>query len=109
MTRKEAIREYKERKTPRGIFSVRCTPNGRVWVGSSRNLDASKNSYWFGLRMGGHLDRSLQAEWTAQGEEAFTYEVLETFDDDVHPMELNDLLKRKQAEWVLKLDAGKLL
>ena len=108
MTRKEAIREYKERKTLRGIFALRCTPTGRVWVGASPNLDAAKNGYWFGLRMGNHLDRTLQAEWTAQGEQSFTYEILEVLDHDVHPLELKDLLKSKQAEWVLKLSAGKL-
>jgi len=109
MTRKEAIREFKERKTPRGIFAIRCAAAERVWVGSSRNLDAAKNGYWFGLGTGRHLDKSLQAEWTARGEASFAYEVLETFDDDVHPMELNDLLKSRQKEWAGKLSATKLL
>ena len=109
MTRKEAIREYKERKTPRGIFVIRCNPSGRVWVGASRNLDASRNSAWFGLRMGAHLDKTLQQAWSLNGEQAFDYEVLEKFDDDLHPLELSDLLKAKQTEWVSKLGAGKLL
>lgn len=109
MTRKEAIREFKERKTPRGIFAIRCAAAERVWVGASRNLDAAKNSYWFALRMGKHLDKSLQAEWNVHGEQAFTYEVVEKLDDDVHPMELVCLLKTKQGEWITRLGAGKLL
>jgi hypothetical protein len=109
MTRKEAIREYKERKTPRGIFAIRCATTNRVWVGASRNLNASKNSYWFCLRAGQHLDKSLQEEWSAHGEPAFFYEILEKFDDDVHPMELSDLLKAKQSEWVERMDAIRLL
>jgi hypothetical protein len=109
MTRKEAIREFKERKTPRGIFKIQCQTNGRVWVGASRNLDAAKNGYWMGLRIGSHLDQELQREWTAQGEEHFGFEVLEILDDDVHPLALRDLLKSKQTAWRERLSAGKLL
>jgi hypothetical protein len=109
MTRKEAIREFKERKTPRGVFAIRCAKTNRVWVGASRNLDAAKNGYWFGLRTGKHLDKSLQEEWTARGEPEFSYEILETLDDDVHPMELKDLLKTKQSEWVEREGADRLL
>jgi hypothetical protein len=109
VNKKEAIRAFKERKTPRGVFALRCTATDRVWVGSSRNLDAAKNGYWAGLRLGAHMDKSLQAEWTSKGEDAFSYEVLETFEDDVHPMALNDLMKSKQREWMEKLGAEKLL
>jgi hypothetical protein len=109
MTRKEAIREFKERKTPRGVFAIRCAKTNRVWVGASRNLDAAKNGYWFGLGTGKHLDKSLQGEWTAQGEPEFSYEILEKLDDDVHPMELTDLLKAKQSEWVEREGADRLL
>jgi hypothetical protein len=109
MTKKEAIREYKERKTPRGIFAIRCSEGDGVWVGSSPNLDAAKNGYWAGLKMSAHHEKALQAAWNAHGEDSFSYEVLETLDDDVHPMELRGLLRSKQGEWVAKLGAAKLL
>jgi hypothetical protein len=106
-TRKEAIRKYKELKTSRGIFAVRCSTTGRVWVGASRNLDAEKNGFWFALRLGSHLNKILQSEWNAQGEQGFTYEILEKLDDDVHALALQDLLKAKQAEWMERLSALK--
>ena len=56
--RKEAIQKFKERKTALGVFAVRCTATGRVWVDSSRNLDAAKNGTWFGLRNGSHREKS---------------------------------------------------
>lgn len=104
--RKEAIRKFKERKAPRGIFAIRCTVTGRVWVESSRNLDAAHNSSWFCLRNNLHLNKALQSDWNAHGESSFTFEVLETLDDDVHALELADLLKRKQAEWRSRLGTG---
>jgi hypothetical protein len=106
-TRKEAIRKYKELKTPQGIFAVRCSTAGRVWVGTSRNLGAEKNGFWFALRLGSHLNKALQSEWNAQGEQAFTYEILEKLDDDVHALALQDLLKTKQVEWIDRLGALK--
>jgi len=108
-SRKQAIREFKERKPLRGVFAVRCTATGQVWVGSSPNLDATPNRIWFGLRLGSHHNRSLQREWNLHGEPGFQYEVLEKLDDDVAAMGVNDLLKEKKGQWVARLGAQPLL
>lgn len=60
-SRKAAIAAYKERKTPFGIFAVRCSVTGQVWVGRSQHLDTQKNGLWFTLRHGTSLNRALQA------------------------------------------------
>jgi hypothetical protein len=98
--RKEAIQKFKERKPALGVFAVRCTVSGRVWVDVSRNLDAAKNGTWFGLRNGSHRDKLLQAEWNAHGEDAFVYEILEKLDEDVHPLAVADLLKSARNRWI---------
>jgi hypothetical protein len=103
--RKEAIRKFKERKTPRGIFAVRCTATGRVWAGASPNLDAARNGTWFGLRLGGCRTPELQAEWNQHGEAAFAFEILEQLDDDAVPLLLRDLLEEKKAQWCARLGA----
>jgi hypothetical protein len=103
--RKEAIQKFKERRTPLGVFAVRCTATGRVWVAASRNLDAAKNGSWFCLRNGSHRDKSLQVAWNAHGEAAFRYEILEKLDEDVHPMAVADLLKEKRGHWIAQLGA----
>ena len=43
-SRKDAIREYKERKTPRGIYAIRCASTGSVWVESAPGQGAT---FWF--------------------------------------------------------------
>jgi hypothetical protein len=58
--RKEATRKFKERKARVGVFAVRCVATARTWVGSARNLDATKNRFWFCLRNGDHPDKLLQ-------------------------------------------------
>lgn len=109
VSRKEAIKEFKERKTALGVYAVRCTASGSAWVGSARNLGAARNGCWFALRSGGHREPSLQGEWNAHGEAAFTYEILETFDDDLHPMAVPDMLKARRAHWVAEVKARPLL
>lgn len=109
MDRKQAIREFKERKVSRGIFAVRCNASGKVWVGSSPNLDATRNGLWFMLRMGTHHAKDLQAEWNAHGEPSFTYEIVSTLEDSVSALAVNDRLKEEKAAWAAKLQAQTIL
>ena len=104
-SRREASREFKERKPLLGAYAVRCTTTGRVWVGVSRNLNATKNGCWFTLRIGRHQEESLQAEWNAQGESSFQYEILDSLGNDMHPFEVERLLKEKKNEWIARLSA----
>lgn len=108
-SRKEAIRQYKERKPLRGAYSIRCSSTGSVWVGSSTNLEATRNRVWFSLRTGGHPDRSLQAEWNAQSESSFEYQILEKLEDDLHPFDVARLLHLKKTHWIANLNAQSLM
>jgi len=94
-SRKEVIRRFKEQKPDVGIYALRCTATGHVWVGATKNLEATRNRCWFSLRNGLDLDRSLQDEWTAHGEPAFQYEILDRLEKDLHPLEVDDLPRRR--------------
>lgn len=98
-SRRNAARDYKERKVPAGIFSLRCLATGETWVGAARNLD-QKNGLMFSLRQGSHRNRALQAAWTAHGEAGFAYEVVETLDDeDLGPLGRDTWLKTRELYW----------
>lgn len=101
--RREAIRNYKERKIPKGIFVVRFETNGRQWVDSSPNLGAARNAVWSQLKSGAHYNKDLQAQWNAHGEAAFEFEVVEELDPETPEIAVRDELKRKRKEWVAKL------
>jgi hypothetical protein len=108
-SRKAAIRAFKERKTPRGIFAVRCHVTGGVWVGSAMDLAAMENRTWSALRFGdAQMDKSIVLEFSKHGREAFTYEILEELDQDVMPMAMRDLLKERKLHWQAQLRAGTL-
>jgi len=106
--KKEAIRQFKEHKPAAGIYALRCTATGHVWVGATKNLEATRNRCWFSLRNGLNLDPSLQEEWNGHGEPVFQYEILDCFERDLHPLEVDELLKKKLIDWAAKLDAQKL-
>lgn len=108
--RRQAVRDFKERKVARGIFAVRCAASGETWVGASRNLDQQRNAIWFGLRSGAYINRAVQAAWAAHGEAGLAFEVLETFDDeDMGPIGRADLAKGRAAFWREQLGAAKLV
>jgi hypothetical protein len=107
--RKQAARDYKLRKPPRGIFAVRCADAGKVWIGSSMDLDKAQNKEWFILRNRSHANAAMQAEWNSRGENAFQYEVLEKVADDVSALRINDVLKEKRRQWMDRLGAEPVL
>jgi hypothetical protein len=104
--KREARKAFKSRKTPNGVFAVRCAVSGEVWVGASDHLDSARNGVWFLLRNGLHHNQRLQAAWNSHGEAAFEYEVLEKFDEDVAPLLLRDLLRERQKHWERELGAS---
>ena len=103
-SKKESIRKFKERKPLVGVYALRCTATGNVWIGVSRNLEATRNRCWFALRNGMQLEKSLQEEWNAHGESSFEYEMLDAL-GDVHPLEVEDLLNAKRRDWLARLSA----
>ena len=78
MDRKALIREYKETPRPIGIYCIRNTVNGKVLVGTSRDLPAILNRQRAAIRMGSHTNRALQKDLDEYGAEAFEVEVLDT-------------------------------
>ncbi|WP_293473461.1 GIY-YIG nuclease family protein [Phenylobacterium sp.] len=107
-SRRERVRDFKERKTAAGVYAVRCAPSGQVWVGGSRNIDPQRNSIWFSLKQGAHMNRAMQAAWTAHGEGAFAYEVLERIEPgEMTPLGLADLTRTRERHWIAALGAQK--
>ena len=107
-SRRQAVRDYKERRSVAGVYAVRCAASGEVWVAGSRNIDAQQNSLWFGLKTGGHPNRAMQAAWAAHGPDGFGFEVLERLEaGELTPLGLADLVKARERHWLAALGAAK--
>ena len=84
-TKKEMKDEYKLLKFPMGVFQIRNVKSGKVFVGSSMNLDKIWNRHKFQLELGGHKSKSLQKDWNEMGAECFVFEVLEEIKESDDP------------------------
>ena len=85
--RKELKLQYKMNPPPMGIYQIRNTKNGKIYIGSSMNIPGKFNSARMQLNGGSHMSSQLQADWREFGESAFAFETLATLDPDKFPQE----------------------
>ena len=97
--RKAAIAAYKERKVIGGVYAVRCTATGEVWVGRWPNLATIQNRIWFTLRQGSHPNPDLQKSWQHNGAEHFRFDILEQMEEEASTYVRDSLLKDRAAHW----------
>ena len=104
MNRKELIDKYKQTIQPMGIFQVRNVTNGKLFLGSAKDLRGIINSNRFQLRNGLHRNKDLQKDFTEIGEDGFAFEIV----DSLQPGEdaacnYTAELKTLEAMWLEKL------
>jgi hypothetical protein len=104
--KKAASTAYKERKIVGGIYLVRCTASGEVWVGQWPNLETIRNRIWFTLRSGTNPCEELQQRWRQHRPENFQFEVLERLSEDDPVYVRNALLKERASYWRSRLNAA---
>lgn len=94
--RKELVQAYvlkeAEEETESGVYQVRNKSNGKVFIGSSRNI-SKLNGVSFQLNMGSFLNKALQKEWTEFGESKFEITILESFSEE----KVNNVAKALKA------------
>ena len=106
MERKDLVRRYKEARRPMGVFQVRNTVTGAVYLGTSNDLPSMLNRQRAQLRLGGHPHRALQADWNALGAESFEFDILDTLDPpDTPGYNPTDDLRTLEELWRAKTAA----
>ncbi len=60
-----------------GIYRIRCTLTGKVYIGSSLNIDRRLYGHRRHLASGKHVNAHLQAAWNKYGPDAFEFEIVE--------------------------------
>lgn len=81
-----------------GIYAIRNTINGKVYVGSALDIRTRWYSHRCCLNKGTHGNQHLQWAWKKYGAEAFCFDVLEEESDP-------DQLLLREAHWIDELDA----
>ena len=104
-SQKQIKEEYKFKKFKMGVFQIRNTVNGKIYVGSSLNLDAIWNRNKMELNFGNHRNSILQSEWKQFGERNFTYEILaEVVQKDEDKIDYNKEVKTLEAMFIAELE-----
>lgn len=85
--RKELKLAYKQNPPPMGVYQIKNNINGKILVGSSMNLPGSFNSFRFQLNLKVHRSEALQEDWALHGQEAFSFDILETLKSEEIPRE----------------------
>lgn len=80
-----------------GIYKIVLITTGRVYVGSSLNMERRHRQHWADLSAGRHRNRHLQAAWSKYGSSVFTFSIIEEV-----PIDCLDAAERK---WIKSLQA----
>ncbi len=75
-SKKELKDAYKLIQFKIGVFQIRNTVNGKLFIDSSVNMDKIWNRHRSELNFGGHRNEALQKEWKKFGEDNFKFEIL---------------------------------
>ncbi len=78
-----------------GVYQIRCLVNGRLYVGSSNNLNKRWLYHARDLRVGCHYSKDLQADYDRYGRDAFAFEIIE--------LVLEPFLRDREQYWLDKL------
>src|SRR5215204_1623671 len=65
-----------------GIYQIKCTSNGKFYIGSAVDVLNRCEHHRSSLRRGDHRNAHLQAAWIKYGEDHFEFTVLELTDRD---------------------------
>ena len=102
--KKEAAKQYKNTVQPMGVYSITNTVNGKVFVGSSLDVNRIFNRIRFQLVLGSYTNSGLQKDFTLHGEAKFAFKVedyLKPKDDPAY--DYKDDLSVLEEMWLEKI------
>ena len=76
-TRKQAIYEYKEKKTTGGVYKITNTESKKSLIKGEIDLSSMENRFNFSVKTNSCLNLKLREDWNKYGANSFTFEVLE--------------------------------
>lgn len=103
--KRELKREYLETSIPAGVFQIRNTANGKVFVAAGVNLNGKMNSHRAQLEFGSHRNTALQDDWNTFGPDSFEFAILDFMEPDNDPARnIADDVAVLEAMWLDKIE-----
>lgn len=102
--RNELKRACKQQSGELGIYQIRNTVNGKLYLGRSHNLAGERNSRLFQLKKGKVVfSRPLQEDLIRYGAEVFEFSVLAVLEKTKSGADVELLLSELELAWLEKL------
>ena len=102
--RADLKRLYKQNAPDMGIYQIKNMVNGRIYIDSSTNLEGTRNSRLFQLKMGKIVfSRELQKDLNEFGADSFEFSVLDLLDKPKPGDNVKRLLAALELRWLEKL------
>ena len=104
MNKKELIKQYKQTTQPMGVYQIKNKRNGKLFIGSTKNIPGKLNSHKFQLGNNLHTNFEMQRDFNEIGEEGFSFDTIDllTPREDLK-YDYTEDLKILEAMWVEKL------
>ena len=104
INKSEIKKNYKQTLTPMGVYQLKNLANGKILIGSSKNLPARKNRFEMELTYGGFTIKELQKDFEQYGKENFLFEILDKLEPKEDPAyNYTEDLKTLEELWIEKL------
>ncbi len=96
--------KYKQTALAMGIYQIKNLKNGKIFIGSAKDLRGRINSNKFQLKNGSHPNKEMQRDYNEAGEEGFSFDVLDYLKpkDDLN-YDYTDELRVLEEMWLDKL------
>lgn len=102
--RADIKRAYKQSAPEMGVYQIRNKVNGKIYVERSKNLEGTRKSREFELRMGTIVfNRELQRDLKEYGAESFEFSILEILKGHAPGDNVDRLLLELKLRWQEKL------
>ncbi len=103
-SRAEIKRAYKQISPEMGVYQIKNKVNGKIYIDSAKNLDGTRNSRLFQLKMGKIVcSRELQKELNEFGANNFEFTVLGVLGEPQPGENIDRLLSELKLHWMEKL------
>lgn len=102
--KKELKKQYKRTLPPMGIYQIKNLANGKIFIGSSKNVRGKINGSKFQLEQNAHINKVLQEDYIRYGSNNFSFEVIDYLEpkEDIN-YDYTDDLKTLEEMWLEKL------
>ncbi len=102
--KKEVKKNYKQTAPPMGVYQIKNLVNGKIFIGSSKNIPGRINRHKFALQFGSEEIKELLIDYKEYGEKNFSFDILDQLKPKDEPgYDYTEDIEVLEELWIEKL------